>query len=353
MRSAAADAMSDSGLVSAHGPLLPPLVLAIFIACIAGAGALLNCALIAALLKRSRNGLMSIIIQLALADIILIGTSIVPEIWSYNARSWMFGKSCCVAYRGLSIFASTASLYLIATIALHSLATANVEEKAAILKKKRSSRDDDEEIRSSRHSLVASSDTSTPPRTMNVDYRLTDTRVPVAPPSVFVWVLSASLSIPEFTFATTVPRDEDIVACTLVDTSHRINMHSMVAFFNFFLPALILTSASVLIFCKLKSTKLCKLEGSETISTLKLSLWLILVYGVLCVPRSLFYVYGLYKFSADNKIDLGYHSDMLLIKLILSALYLAATLLRPILCISLLPRLLKMFSFGFRNIDEV
>ncbi|CAH2238944.1 jg19268 [Pararge aegeria aegeria] len=292
------------------GPLFPPLVLAIFIVCIAGAGALVNCALLAALLKRSRNGLFSIIIQLALADIILIGTSVGPEIWSYNARTWIFGRNCCIAYRGLSIIASTASLYLITTIALHTLATANLEEKSITLKNKRSDRDDEEEIRSSRHSLVASSDTSTPPRTMNVDYRLADTRVPVAPPTVFVWVLSASLSIPEFTFATTVPYDQDVVACTLVDTSHRVNMHSMVAFFNFFLPALILSSASVLIICKLKSKKINNLEGSETIQTLKLSLWLNLVFGIFCVPRSLFYFYRLYEFSADTKIDLGHEGQL-------------------------------------------
>ncbi|XP_034834314.2 bombesin receptor subtype-3-like [Maniola hyperantus] len=350
MRSLTADAMAE--LAPAHGPLFPPLVVAIYIACVAGAGVLANCALLAALLKRSRNGLSSIIIQLAVADIILIATSVGPEIWSYNARSWIFGRNFCIAYRGLCIFASTASLYLIATIALHTLATAKLEEKAITLKNKRSDRDDDDEIRSSRHSLVASSDTSTPPRTMNVDYRLAHTRVPVAPPSVFVWVLSASLSIPEFTLATTVRRDQDVIACTLVDTSHRVNMYSMVAFFNFFLLVLILTSACVLIICKFKSKKTIKLEGSDTIPALKLSLWLILVYGIFCIPRSLFYVYGLY--SADTKIDLEYASDnFLLIKLILSAMYLAATLLRPILCLSLLPGLLKMFSFGFRSIDEV
>lgn len=298
--------------------------------------------------------MLAIIIQLVLADIILIGTSIGPEIWSYNARTWIFGRNCCIAYRGLSIFASTASLYLVTTIALHTLATANLEEKATVLKNKRNDRDDDEEIRSSRHSLVASSDTSTPPRTMNVDYRPADTRVPVTPPCVFVWVLSASLSIPEFTLATTVRHDRDVVACTLVDTSHRVNMHSMVAFFNFFLPALILSSVCILILYKLKSKKIIKLEGSETIPALKLSLWLVLVYGIFCVPRSLFYVYGLLKFSADTKMDSGYDGDnFLMIKLVFSAMRLVETVLRPILCISVIPRLRKLFTFRFRNIDEV
>lgn len=37
-------------------PLVPPLALGIFIACAAGGAALANCAVLAALLKRSRNG---------------------------------------------------------------------------------------------------------------------------------------------------------------------------------------------------------------------------------------------------------------------------------------------------------
>lgn len=37
-------------------PLMPPLALAVFMACVAGGAALANCTVLAALLKRSRNG---------------------------------------------------------------------------------------------------------------------------------------------------------------------------------------------------------------------------------------------------------------------------------------------------------
>ncbi|XP_050362198.1 uncharacterized protein LOC126781310 [Nymphalis io] len=343
-----------SELAPATEPLFPPLVLAIYIACVAGAGALANCAVLAALLKRSRNGLYSIIIQIAVTDFMLLGFSIGPEIWSYNIRTWVFGRSSCIAYRGLSIFATTASLYLTVTMALHTLSTANIEKNAMILKNKRNGGDEDEEIRSSRHSLVACSDTSTPPRTMNLDYRLVDDRVPVAPPSVFVWILAASLSIPEFALATTVRHDNGVIACTLIDNSHRINMHSMVALFTLFLPSLILTIAGILILSQLKSNKLSKIEGTDIIPALKLSICLIFVYIIFCAPRSVFYIYNLYTNLEDSKINVGYENDTtLLINLILSAMYLAATLLRPLLCITLLPRLRIFLSFGFRNIDDV
>lgn len=300
------------------------------------------------------SGLFSIIIQLAVADFILLGTSIGPELWSYNIRTWIFGRNSCIAYRGLSIFATTASLYLTITMALHSLSTANIEKRAMILKNKKTSHEEDEEMRSSRHSLVACSDISTPPRTMNLDYRLANARVRVAPPCVFVWILAASLSIPEFALATTVPHEHDIIVCTLTDNSHRINMHSMVALFTLFLPALILTSAGTLIICHLISKKMSKIEGSDIIPALKLSVCLIFIYIIFCAPRSVFYVYSLYATSENNKIYLGYDNDTnLFINLLLSAMYLAATLLRPLVCISVLPRLRIFFSFSFRHTDDV
>ncbi|XP_068626907.1 uncharacterized protein [Battus philenor] len=332
-------------------PLLPPFVLAVCIACVAGAGALANCALLAALLKSSRNGLFYILIQLAIADLILLGT-ITPELWSHNTRTWSFGRSGCIAFRGLNVFTSTASLYLIFTIALHSLATMSEEDKKALqLSSKRDDHDDDDdEIRSSRHSLVAS-DTSTP-RTMNVDYRLTNTRIRIAPPVAFVWILSASLSIPEFVLSTTVHLDHDVVLCTLVDTTHRLNMHSLLAIFNLFLPVVIMCVTGILILGRYK--RRTQSNANETYSALKLSLYLIYLYAALCVPRSIVTVYSLYSTSTvDNEYAVEQPGYVLaLINLVCSCIYLAAALIRPLLCIIVIPRLRKVFFFGLRNSTE-
>ncbi|CAG4965289.1 unnamed protein product [Colias eurytheme] len=335
----------------AAAPLFPPLVLAIFIACVAGAASLANCALIAAIIRRAKNGLFCFIIQLSIADFMLLSVSIGPELWSRNTQTWDFGRSSCVAFRGISIFASTASIYLVATIALHTLATINLEDKLAAQKVKRNSTEEDEEMRSSRHSLVASSDTSTPPRTMNLDYRLVDTRVPIAPPTFFVWFLCASLSIPEFTLATTIRLDHGIV-CSLVDSSHKLNMHFMLALFNFFLPVLIMTTISFLISFKLISKK--RNNFNELVPALKLSLCLIVVYFVMCAPRTLLNLYGIYSTATMDsaKEHTIINEDWLrFINLICSSLHLLSTLVRPLLCISLLPRIRKKFSFGFGKGD--
>lgn len=289
-----------------------------------------------------------------MADLIL-GATVGPELWSYNARSWPFGQPSCIAYRGLNVFASTVSSYLVATIALHSLATINVEERAA-KRKKRNAQDEDEEIRSSRHSLVTSSDSSTPPRTMNLDYRLTDRRISVAQPSVFVWVLAISLSVPEYILATTVHQDGNIILCTIVDNSQRLHMYSILTVLNLFLPLFIMTIAAVLVIIKLKIKKvLSQIECFESVAALKLSLWLIVIYIVLCTPRSFVSAYHIYsKSMLGSETSLAPNNDMTIVNVATSSTFILSTLIRPLLSIAIIPRVRKSFSFGsYTSTDNV
>lgn len=289
-----------------------------------------------------------------MADLIL-GATVGPELWSYNARSWPFGQPSCIAYRGLNVFASTVSSYLVATIALHSLATINVEERAA-KRKKRNAQDEDEEIRSSRHSLVTSSDSSTPPRTMNLDYRLTDRRISVAQPSVFVWVLAISLSVPEYILATTVHQDGNIILCTIVDNSQRLHMYSILTVLNLFLPLFIMSIAAVLVIIKLKIKKvLSQIECFESVAALKLSLWLIVIYIVLCTPRSFVSAYHIYsKSMLGSETSLAPNNDMTIVNVATSSTFILSTLIRPLLSIAIIPRVRKSFSFGsYTSTDNV
>ncbi|KAG6452388.1 hypothetical protein O3G_MSEX007617 [Manduca sexta] len=330
-------------------PLVPPLALAAYIACVAGAGAIANCSVIAALLKSSKHGLLSIIIQLAIADFIL-GASICPELWSYNIRTWYFGSHGCVIYRGLNVLASTATSYIVMTIALHTLATVNLEEKNITRRIKRDEQDEDDEMRSSRHSLVASSDSSTPPRTMNLDYRLNTNKISVAQPSAFVWILSISLCIPEFALATAVHLDHGVIFCTVVDPDHKLYMYSMFALFNLFLPTIIMTIAATLVIIKIKSKRVMSvINNNETIALLKLSLWLIAIYIILSTPHSVMNGYSIYSTSIRGNETSLYDITqedytVAYTTVVLSAVYLASTVIRPILCIAILPSARKGLS---------
>ncbi|RVE49346.1 hypothetical protein evm_005961 [Chilo suppressalis] len=336
-------AMPQPALENAPDPLLPPLAVAIWIACVAGTGILTNFSVIAALLKSSKNGLSSIVIQLAVADILILVILSGPELWFYNTRTWNLGRKCCTAFRGLSVFASTASSYLIATVALHTIATVNLEEKTMNSKIKRSTEDEEEELRSSHHSLVASSDSSTPPRTMNLDYLLVDTTVRVTPPAVFIWILSASLSIPEFVLATTININEEVTLCTSIDSHHKVNTSSWLATFNLILPGTIMCITIVLVILKLKSNR------KMSVPALKLSLCFIIVYCVFCMPRSVATVYRLYSRSFGENQMSSFEMEQLsdtvtFASLLFTGAYMIAAAIRPILSMLLLPKLRKVLT---------
>lgn len=281
---------------------------------------------------------------MAVSDLILLATTIAPELWSINAKTWTFGNNGCVAYQGLNVFTSTASSYLIGTVTIHTLVTILLEDKIA-LKRSRRDRNEDEELKTSQHSLVANSDSSTPPRTMSVDYRLSDTRVPVTLPTIFVWILAASLSIPEFVLSSIVRQGKTLL-CTL-DSSHSLNVHTMLLVFNLFLPMFIMSTISVLIFLKLNSRKIPhSINASESLAVLKLALWFVLIYFLLCAPRSLMNAYHIYSFKEFTSMDANnlLENDITtLLRIAFSSAYLLATLVRPILCIIILPQLRKVF----------
>lgn len=256
------------------------------------------------------------------------------------------------------MFASTASSYLLATVALHTIATLNVAQKTADRRLKRSHTIEEEEMDSSHHSLVANSVSSTPPRTMNVHYRIKDNRVPVTPPSAFVWILSASLSVPEFALATTVHLNQNVILCTAIDVHHKLNMHSLLAAFNLFLPTILMSIAITLVILKLKSKDLHDLDVCNSKSALKLCLWMVLVYGVFCAPRSVSAIYHVYSRSYTETQASLFEMEQLndttaAVRLALSGAYLAATLIRPLLYLILLPKVRKMFSFSSTSLAKV
>lgn len=222
-----------------------------------------------------------------------------------------------------------------------------MEDRVAV-KRSRRDRSEDEEMKTSQHSLVANSDSSTPPRTMNVDYRLSDTRLAVTLPTVFVWILAASLSIPEFVLSSTF-RQGNMFFCTL-DSNHSYNVHSMLMVFNVFLPMFIMITMSVLIFVKLNSRKRPHaINSSESSAALKLALWFVVIYFLLCAPRSVFNAYRIYSLNESSSVQVNnlFESETTaVLRLAFSSAYMLATLVRPFLCIIILPQLRKVFSIA-------
>lgn len=350
-RSRPADAMTEL----APEQLVHPLAVLSYAGCVAGAGALANCAALTALIRKSRCGLFSILIQLAIADIIILFGPGTLELWSRNEQTWSFGTVGCMIYRGLDVFTSTASVYLIIAAVLHTTATINIEVQTV---NRRTKSCEDDELRSSRHSLVANSDSSTPPRTMNIDYKTIDTRVSVILPSVFVWILATSLSVPEFIIANTIKSSNNSEACVFLERSHGVNMHTMLALFNVYLPTTILWIASAVTIMKLRTK--WSLAGFDNLGpALKLSLWLIASYMFLCLPRAVLTNYIMYSMPVangnSNAFTVFESHTLLKFNFATTCIYLLASVLRPLLYIFLLPRLRRVIMPRTRTgeIDDV
>lgn len=293
---------------------------------------------------------------MAIADV-AVALSLTPEIWTYHASNWIFGSGGCVAYRGLIVLATTVTSYLISTVALHTLATVNLEEKELMRTHRRNDNEEDEEIRSSRHSLVAASDSSTPPRTMNFDYRESKTSIPIKQPTIFVWILSISLSVPDFALATTVELNQNALVCTIIDSSQRLHLYSVLALLNLTLPILLMCVVLMLVIEKLRSKKRILLDQCESIAALKLSLWLIVMYLMMGVPRSALTAYNIYftsiMMSDTFIVESIQQNNTPIMGMSFSCIYLATVLLRPIFSVLILPSVKRALSYGHRNINNV
>lgn len=244
----------------------------------------------------SLSGVLTLILHIAISDLLTLTLVSVPEMWSHHIGNWTFGKAICIVYLGCEVFAGTSCIYFLIAMNLHALATANGAKNA-------SSNDSETqllgEMKSSQHSLVSRSGTSTPTKTNEDDTKVKSSIVPVAWPVLFVWILSASLSIPEFPLSTVIDSRSGISSCTLIGGYHLTNMRILLFVFQTLLPFIILSSTSAMIVYKLWTTK----ERGEVDLTLKLALFLCCLFLVFSAPRFTLATFYSLWFTDNDDVD--------------------------------------------------
>lgn len=242
------------------------------------------------------TGVFTLVLHIAISDLLTLTLVSIPEMWSHHIGTWTFGKAICVVYLGCEVFAGTSCIYFLIAMNLHALATANGAKSA-------SSNDSETqllgEMKSSQHSLVSRSGTSTPTRSNEDDIKVKSSTVPVAWPVLFVWILSASLSIPEFPLSTVIDSRSGSSSCTLIGGYHLTNMRILLSVFQMLLPFVILSSTSAMIVHKLWTTK----EKGEVDLTLKLALFLCCLFLVLSAPRFTLATFYSWWFSDGDDVD--------------------------------------------------
>lgn len=118
---------------------------------------------------------------------------------------WIFGKELCGILAGFSSFTSTLTTYLLLTMNLHAISTANLALDALRIIKNGEEKCNfiNEEVESS--SVSDTYDTLEQKRTLTIDYSSGPnwkTKINVAFPNVIILILALSVSIPAFIFST-------------------------------------------------------------------------------------------------------------------------------------------------------
>lgn len=216
--------------------------------------------------------------------------------WSHHIGNWTFGRGLCLAYLGCEVFVGTSCVYFLMAMNLHALASANLAKRSTSNDSEAQLLEEVTEMRSSRHSLVGRSEASTPTQTFNND-KTGRPSVPVILPVIFVWILSASLSIPEFPLSTVIDSRSGISACTFISGHHLMNMRLLLSVFQLLIPFIILSTSSATITYKLCSTK----GNSDSDRTLKLALFLCALFFVFSAPRFCLATFS--NFLSNDKVN--------------------------------------------------
>ncbi|XP_066262340.1 uncharacterized protein [Euwallacea similis] len=193
------------------------------------------------LLCSKKNGVLSIILQLTIADTVLFPVAI-TELMSSYYQTWKLDTHICVLYKGTEIFANSLMIYLLICLNFHVITFWNLHNLELIKNNKNPLTSFNES--SSSECLVTSSES----RAINYQKRKRD--VPVLFPVIFVWTLCLSLSMPNYVLSTTVEVNDQVL-CLIVQNDYGKILHSLLLMFCMGIPCVILLFSVLILIYKL------------------------------------------------------------------------------------------------------
>lgn len=182
-----------------------------------------------------------------------------------NHRHWILSPEWCSVYMGIESFTSTATIYLIIALNLHTISTYNLAIKTIQREEKLN---DDQQRHISIYSQQAPNDvvpddnyevaiSLTQPRSLTIDYSQRKNSISVLLPVLFIWFLAASISIPLFVFGSVLPNEQAANICGIVNFNAENNllMKLLVLILRIIIPIMCLLLTSVCVICKLYFSK--------------------------------------------------------------------------------------------------
>lgn len=260
----------------------------------------------------------------------------------------MLPSELCSVYLGIESFISTATVYLIVALNFHTISTYNLAIKTIHREEKFNEEQGRSSIYSPSANLSADPPHSVLPdddyevainhhqqlRSLTIDYSQRKNSISVMLPVIFIWFLSASVSIPLFVFGNVIQgvRSSNICGIINFDADNTQLMQLLVMIVRIAWPTLLMAVTSVCVVLKLYLAKSkirpCGLEEDVT-NILRLTAVISASYLLFSMQR----VYGSLLFemiSARPFMNYKYPEFDKIVGVVLCMLHYAASALRPI-----------------------
>lgn len=171
-------------------------------------------------------------------------------------RTWSDAPEFCSIYLGVDTFTNTSIVFFIVAINLHAVSTFNLAEKTIARNAARSlivSSDDCEGVDSDEGEFQSQQNQ----RSIVIDYSKPKHRISVILPIVFIWLLSASMSVPLFWQGTVLPTRDNPKFCGVIqsDRSNNLLLQILLIKMRIIVPSLCLLFSTVFVIIKLCTVK--------------------------------------------------------------------------------------------------
>jgi hypothetical protein len=252
-------------------------------------------------------GTSSIVLQIVFADIAALLIGLLELSYIYQSK-WLFSPDLCAIYLGVDSFTSTSTIYFIVMINLHSISTFNLARKTSIENQSCRQKAADEDLyeeSSCTKSFIDEPEQgdgnyevarpervikSRYKRSITIDYRPRKTKISVILPTIYIWVMSASVALPFFILSDVIPSVADPQVCGIRNfDGHNVLLLQVFAMaIRVVVPCVCLLLAMVWTVQKLCSTsELTLTELGEVDERVDGNLKISLVFSVIFVVCSL------------------------------------------------------------------
>lgn len=258
----------------------------------------------------------------------------------------------CSFFSGTEVFTNTMTSYLLICLNFHIVSLGNLhafESQKSSKNPLTSYGDNDSDV-----CLVSKSENSNANRNVTIDYRRRKNDISVLLPTLLVWFVSVSLSIPKYSLSSTLKVKDEFFLCTIVDVCFEQLLQNLLVVFRVIIPVPLLI-LSVLILCvKLCQAKLTKEKNIDSVlnkkaykieSLLIFTILVSIVYIVTTVQRDTLYFLHVISQKYDKESILSFMTPPFYnlfvsnhVNTYLSLLHYSGSVIRPALYIFVLPK---------------